>query len=252
MATERVLEGRRAVVTGAGRGLGRAIAARLGKAGARIVAVDLPDALDDLPEGWEAEAVDLASDGARPALDRIAARLGPVGVVVANAGIVPPWRGVGDLDLTEWDRVMRVNVWAVASTLGAFADALAGSGHGSAVVMASINAYRAHPRQVLYTASKHAALGVMRAAALDLGARGVRVNALAPGPVATEALRGRLRARHAAGGPPEEEALAAYGAQAALGRTVTEGEVAEAALFLASDAASGMTGLVLPVEAGLG
>ena len=92
----------------------------------------------------------------------------------------------------------------------------------------------------------------MRAAALDLGPRGVRVNALAPGPVATEALRGRIADRSRAGGPPEAEALAAYGAQTALGRIVTEGEVAAAALFLVSDAASGLTGVVLPVEAGMG
>jgi NAD(P)-dependent dehydrogenase (short-subunit alcohol dehydrogenase family) len=246
------LEGRIAVVTGAGQGLGRSIAERLEKAGAHIVAVDLPGALGALPPGWEGQGIDLASDDARPALDRLAVLLEPVAVVVSNAGIVPPWRGVSDLDLAEWDRVMRVNVWAVASTLGAFAESLAASGHGSAIVMASINGYRAHPRQVLYTASKHAAIGVMRAAALDLGGRGVRVNALAPGPVATEALRLRLKARHAAGGPPEEDALASYGEQTALGRIVTTAEVAEAALFLASDASSGMTGLVLPVEAGLG
>ena len=246
------LEGRIAVVTGAGRGLGRAIAARLEEAGARIVAVDLPEALDGLPPSWVGEDIDLAADEARRRLDHLAAQLGPVGVVVANAGLVPPWRGVADLDLPEWDRVMRVNVWAVASTLGTFAESLVASGHGSGIVMASINGYRAHPRQVLYTASKHAAIGVMRAAALDLGRRGVRVNALAPGPVATEALRSRLRTRHAAGGPPEEEALSSYDAQAALGRIVTEAEVAEAALFLASNRSSGMTGLVLPVEAGLG
>src|SRR5687767_2840476 len=102
---------------------------------------------------------------------------------------------------------MRLNVWAVASTLGAFAEGLSASGGGSAIVMASINGYRAHPKQVLYTASKHAVIGIMRSAALDLGPRGVRVNALAPGPVATGALRERIRARQAAGGPDERLAL---------------------------------------------
>ncbi len=247
-----MLDGRVAVVTGAGQGLGRAIAGRLAETGVQIVAVDLPDALRALPESWDGVAIDLSSDEAGPALDRLAKGLRRVDVVVANAGLVPPWRGVADLDLAEWDRVMRVNVWAVAATIGAFTDALSASGRGSAVVMASINGYRAHPKQVLYTASKHAVLGVMRAAALDLGPQGVRVNALAPGPVATEALLGRLRTRSLAGGPTEGEALAAYGAQTALGRVVTEAEVAEAALFLASDASSGMTGLVIPVEAGLG
>jgi NAD(P)-dependent dehydrogenase (short-subunit alcohol dehydrogenase family) len=241
------LGGRVAVVTGAGRGLGRAIAERLERAGARVVAVDL--SVDGLP--WEGEAVDLAADDARERLDGLAARLGPVGIVVANAGLVPPWRGVRDLDLAEWDRVMRANVWGVAATLGAFADSLAASGHGAAIVMASINAYTAHPKQVLYTASKHAALGIMRAAALDLGAQGVRVNALAPGPIATEALLGRIDARAASGGPAPNAALAQLSAQTALGRIATAAEVAEAALFLASDAASGLTGVVLPVEAGL-
>jgi NAD(P)-dependent dehydrogenase (short-subunit alcohol dehydrogenase family) len=171
--------------------------------------------------------------------------------VVANAGMVPPWRGVAELDAAEWQRVMTVNVWGVAITLGAFADALAASGRGAAVVMASINGYRVHPRQVLYSATKHAAIGVMRAAALDLGARGIRVNALAPGPIATEALRGRLETRHTQGGPTPEEAIAAMSAETALGRMATEEDVARAALFLASDAAAAITGVVLPVEAGL-
>ena len=116
--------------------------------------------------------------------------------------------------------------------------------------MASINGYRAHPSQALYTATKHAVVGLMRAAALDLGPE-IRVNALAPGPILTEALRGRIEARAAAGGPAFGEAVAALEAQTALGRLATEGEVARAAAFLASDAASGLTGVLLPVEAGM-
>jgi len=247
-----MLAGRLAVVTGAGGGLGRAIATALAGQGARIVAVDLPAALEGLAAGWEGVAVDLAAPSAKAVLEALAARLGAVDIVVANAGVVPPWRGVAELDPEEWAQVMAINVWGVAATLGAFAPALAISGRGAVVVMASINGYRAHPRQVLYTASKHAVIGVMRAAALDLGARGIRVNALAPGAIATEALRGRVAARHAAGGPAPEAALAALAAETALGRIATEAEVAAAALWLVSDAASGITGVVLPVEAGLG
>jgi NAD(P)-dependent dehydrogenase (short-subunit alcohol dehydrogenase family) len=174
-----------------------------------------------------------------------------VSVVVANAGVVPPWRGVEDLDRAEWDRVMAINVWGVAITLGAFAGALEASGHGSAIVMASINGYRAHPRQVLYSASKHAVIGVMRAAAQDLGPRGVRVNALAPGAIATEALMGRIAARHAAGGAAPEEALAALAGETMLRPDGDAQDVAGVAAFLASDASAGMTGHVFPVEAGL-
>ena len=251
MAGMQDLSGRIAVVTGASRGLGRAIAERLAGAGASIVAVDLPAALAALPGEWRAEALDLTDADAQARLQGLAQTLGRVDIVVANAGLVPPWRGMAELDAAEWQRVMTVNVWGVAATIGAFADALAASGRGSAIARASINGYRAHPKQVLYTASKHAVIGIVRAAALDLGPRGVRVNALAPGPIATEALVGRVEARHRSGGPAPGVALAALAGETALGRMATAADVANVAHFLASDASAGMTGAVLPIEAGL-
>lgn len=251
MENNHSLEGRCAVVTGAAGGLGRAIAERLDQAGAQIVAVDLPSMLQAFPENWQGVGIDLATDEADAALSALASQLGTVDIVIANAGLVPPWRGMEALDRAEWDRVMRVNVWGVAATIGVFADALEASSHASVVAMASINGYKAHPQQVLYTASKHAVIGVMRAAALNLGPRGIRVNALAPGPIATEALKGRVEARHQTGGPSPEEALQALAGEAALGRLATQRDVANAAHFLASDASGGMTGVVLPVEAGL-
>jgi NAD(P)-dependent dehydrogenase (short-subunit alcohol dehydrogenase family) len=145
---------------------------------------------------------------------------------------------------------MAVNVRGVAATLKHAVPHLKTRG-GSIVLMASTNAAVSHPRQMLYTASKHAVLGIMRAAALDLGRYGIRVNALAPGPIATEALIGRLDARAAAGGTPADEALAAFATQTPLGRMATAEDVARAAVFLASDMASGVTGRMLPVDAGL-
>lgn len=252
MTTFQDLAGRQAVVTGGAGGLGRAIADRLAAAGAQITLVDRPGALDAMPDGWEGAEIDLSSAGAQDALRALAASIGTVDIVVANAGLVPPWRGVDALDAEEWQRVMAVNVWAVAATLGAFAAAMERSDHASAIVMASINGYRAHPKQVLYTASKHAVIGVMRSAALDLGARGIRVNALAPGPIATDALLSRLDHRHSEGGPSRDQVLVAQAEETALGRMATAEDVANAAHFLASDASAGMTGLVVPVEAGLG
>ncbi|MBS1301486.1 SDR family oxidoreductase [Loktanella sp. SALINAS62] len=252
MGIDETLIGRVAVVTGATRGLGRAIGERLEAAGARIVAIDLLDMMSVVPAQWQGVALDLAADDADVRLAALAAELGTVDVVVANAGIVPPWRGFEDLDRAEWDHVMRVNTWSVAATIGAFAPALERSGHGAIVAMASINGYTAHAKQALYTASKHAVVGIIRAAALDLGPRGIRVNGLAPGPIATEALLSRIRARHAQGGPTVEETLRSLAGDAALGRLATPEDVANVAHFLASDASAGMTGRVLPVEAGLG
>ncbi|MEM9047825.1 MAG: SDR family oxidoreductase [Pseudomonadota bacterium] len=252
MTPSQDLAGRHAVVTGAATGLGRAIADRLQNAGAQITAIDLPSTVDAMPTGWSRIGIDLSAPNAQDALHAVAARLSTLDILVANAGVVPPWRGVDALDAQEWQQVMAVNVWAVAATLGAFTAPLAASGQGAAVLMASINGYRAHPKQVLYTASKHAVIGIMRAAALDLGARGIRVNALAPGPIATDALIARIDTRHGQGGPERTEALAGLAGDSALGRIATAQEVAKAAHFLASDASSGMTGVVLPVEAGLG
>jgi NAD(P)-dependent dehydrogenase (short-subunit alcohol dehydrogenase family) len=246
------LAGRRAVVTGGARGLGRAIAGRLAASGAAITVIDLEPALAGLPEGWRGVPVDLADPGAQAALGACAAGFESLDILVANAGLVPPWRGVAELDAAEWQRVMTVNVWGVAATLGAFAGALARSGRGSAVLMASLNGYRAHPKQVLYSASKHAVIGVMRAAALDLGPSAVRVNALAPGPIATEALLARIETRHRTGGPSRDEALASLAADTALRRLATDQDVANTAHFLASDASGGMTGAVLPIDCGLG
>ena len=103
----------------------------------------------------------------------------------------------------------------------------------------------------MYTASKHAVLGLLRTAALDLGRYGIRVNGLAPGPILTDALRARLESRAAAGGLPVDVALAAAADGTALGRMATEEDVARAALFLASDLAAGITGALLPVDGGI-
>jgi NAD(P)-dependent dehydrogenase (short-subunit alcohol dehydrogenase family) len=247
------LHGRRCVITGGAAGLGFAIASALSDAGGEITVLDLQAALEgtDLPDAWGRVALDVGAADSLERMQALAEDLGVVDVLVANAGVVPPWRRLHELDAAQWQEVMAVNTWGVAASLGGFAGALARSQHGSAVVMASINGYRAHPSQVLYTASKHAAIGIMRAAAQDLGKSHTRVNALAPGPVATEALRARIEKRHAAGGPDLETALAQMSADTALGEMVTPQQVASAALWLASDASLGITGTVLPVEAGL-
>ena len=91
----------------------------------------------------------------------------------------------------------------------------------------------------------------MRAAALDLGRSGVRVNALAPGPIATEALQSRIAHRHETGGPAPDDAFQALADETALGRIATEDDVADAALYLASDLSGAVTGTLLPVESGL-
>ena len=120
---------------------------------------------------------------------------------------------------------------------------------GAIVVTGSLNSWRGDPNIASYAASKHAVLGLVRSAALDLGPEGIRVNAVAPGPVATEALLERLRRRSPDGDPAH--GLRALADQTALRRIATEDDVANAVLFLAGDASSAITGQIIHVDGGI-
>ncbi len=245
-----MLAGRVALITGGGRGLGAAIARALAQAGALGTVLDVE--VGECPAGWIAVVADVTvEEQVERAVDEAVARFGRLDIVVANAGVVPRWSDVATLDLDALDRTLAVNVRGVAITLKAGARALKAAGGGSIVVTASMNSWHPAPAQSAYTASKHAVLGLMRVAALDLGADGIRVNAIAPGPVATDALRERLAHRAAEGGLAVDDALREAARSTALGRMVTDDEVANAALFLASDLSSGITGVLLPVDGGI-
>lgn len=246
-----LLDGKVALVTGAAAGLGRTIAECFAAAGAKGLAFDIEAAPDNVGQGWiehrgnVADEVDLAE-----AIARISDSFGRLDVVVANAGLVPPWRTIEAIDLEQWDKVFAVNVKGIASTMKHAVRLMKRDG-GSIIAMGSLNSHRGHAGQGLYTASKHAVLGIVRAAALDLGRFGIRVNALAPGPVATGALMRRVKARAREGGPAPEDVLAQFASETALGRMVSQDDVAGAALFLASDLSAGISGQLLPVDAGL-
>jgi NAD(P)-dependent dehydrogenase (short-subunit alcohol dehydrogenase family) len=185
-----LLAGRIAAVTGGGRGLGAAIAARFRAEGATVVTLDLAG-------GDEAcDVTDEASVAA--AFGRIGARHGRLDVLVANAGVVPPWCDLTAMDLDHWDRVFAVNVRGVVATLK-HAVPLMTQG-GAVVAMGSIMSESGAPKQALYNATKHAVLGIVRVAAQELGPRGIRVNALGPGPIARKrSARGSRRAPPPAG-----------------------------------------------------
>ena len=244
------LEGKRALVTGGANGLGAEIVRTFALAGATGAALDLA-AADSLPEGWLGLAADVTSEAAlhdacAAAVDRLGGRLD---LVVAAAGIVPPWRHTEEIDLDEWDRVFAINTRGVIATLKHAVPLM--NDDGAIVLMASLNAWRGDGNIASYVASKHAVLGIARSAAIDLGRRGIRVNAIAPGPIATEALLSRMQNRAQGGGLAVEDALTAAASITSLGRIATAADVAGTALFLASDLSLGITGQLLPVDGGL-
>jgi NAD(P)-dependent dehydrogenase (short-subunit alcohol dehydrogenase family) len=228
------------LVTGGASGIGAAIVARFACEGAVGTVVDVSP--PSLPDGWTFARADVRDEA-----ELAAAITGSLDVVVAAAGIVPPWSPVAELDLEAFEAVMAVNVRGVAATIKYAARALRDD--GAIVVVGSLNSWRGDPNITSYVASKHAVLGIVRSAALDLGRRGIRVNAVAPGPVATDALLGRMERRHAGGGPTVDDALAQAAAATALGRIATVEDVADAVLFLAT--AKATTGHLLPIDGGM-
>jgi len=248
-----LLSDRVALVTGGARGIGRAIVDTFAQHGASGIVLDTSSALEgvSLPPSFAGRVADVTNeDEIAAAVEQIVKSHGRIDVVVANAGIVPPWRETDGLDFEEWDRVFAVNSRGVAATIKHAVPAMK-KGGGSIIATASINVLEPHGRQLAYTATKHSVMGIVQCAALDLGRYNIRVNALAPGPVATAAMRERLRFRAEQGGTTEAQALKELAAQSPLNRIATEDEIGKAALFLASDLSSGTTGLLLPVDTGL-
>ncbi|MGH6929891.1 MAG: SDR family NAD(P)-dependent oxidoreductase, partial [Dongiaceae bacterium] len=164
-----LLDGKVALVTGGAQGLGRSIAEGFAGAGARGLLFDRVPAPGPLPTGWTFERGDVGNeDAVAGAVARVREEFGRLDVAVANAGIVPPWRDTEAVDLAEWDQVFAINVRGVMATIKHAVPLMKPRG-GSILAMGSTNSWIGHGKQAAYTASKHAVLGIVRAAARDVG-----------------------------------------------------------------------------------
>ncbi|MDQ1717182.1 MAG: hypothetical protein QOE71_849 [Pseudonocardiales bacterium] len=253
------LKGKIAIVTGAGSGIGRAAALRFALEGAVVVCADVSGenadktAAEASAAGYQAVAkqVDVANaEQVRRLADETASEFGRIDVLYANAGV----GGVGtamDTDEAEWARVIGINLTGVWLSAKYVLPHLLAAGGGSIVNQASIGGLVGVPAVAAYAAAKAGVIGLTRQMALDYGGAGIRVNAIAPGTVSTPLVQGiwESGAGLVSGGD-----LAAREAAAAaiypLKRIGTPDDIANLALFLASDEASWITGAVYVVDGG--
>jgi NAD(P)-dependent dehydrogenase (short-subunit alcohol dehydrogenase family) len=241
---------RPALVTGAASGIGRAAACELARQGARVACVDLDldraeqTAKSIAREGGEAFA--LRADITRPdenarMVRAVEERYGPLRIAYLNAGVASA-APVLELAVEEWDRVCAVNLRGVFLGIQAVGRAMRATGGGAIVVTASTAGLLGAHESSAYCASKHGVLGLVKSAAADLAAHGIRVNAVCPGMVDTPLL-----------GPLHgdcEKLVAVFGRYAPQNRVGQPEEIARVVAFLASDDASYVTGAGWPVDGG--
>jgi NAD(P)-dependent dehydrogenase (short-subunit alcohol dehydrogenase family) len=234
--------GRAAVVTGAARGIGLAVARRLLAEGARVVAVDRDEAELTAAAG-ALGAVPVAGDvgsraDVRRAVEAAVSEFGSLDVMVAHAGVAEPRPLLEETD-EGWRRHQRVNVDGVFLCTQEAARAMPDG--GAIVATASINAFHVEETMAAYNTSKGAVAAFVRSAAIDLGRRGIRVNAVAPGVV---------RTRIAALVTEDPVHAPAYLRTIPLGRFGEPDDIAAAVAFLASDDAAYITGHMLVIDGG--
>ena len=253
------LAGRVALVTGGGRGIGAAIAVALGEAGAQVAITGRhAAALDQTLARLQARGVRAAAfacDVGQPHdVTRLAgevhAQLGPVYIVVNNAGIAPSAK-FADTDEALWSETINVNLSGAYRVTRAFlADVLAAGKRGRVIHIASVAAKVGFAYTTAYCASKHGLLGLTRALALELAAKGPTVNCVCPGWVDTE-MTGRTVANiQAKTGRAAQDARRELENMSPQRRLMSAEEVAAVTLFLATDAAAGVTGQGWNVDGG--
>ena len=246
------LEGRRALITGGDSGIGRAVAIAFAREGADVAVAHMPQEQADADQ-----TLSLIADAGRRGLslagdvreepfaaglpERVVTEFGGLDVLVLNAAYQQDRDGLETLETAEFERVLRTNLYGLVFTARS---ALAHLGPGASIIVtSSIQAFQPSPGLIDYAMTKAAQVAFVKALAQELGPRGIRVNAVAPGPIWTPLIP-------ATGW--DEERLASFGQDTPLGRAGQPAELAGAYVYLASEEASYVSGAVLPVTGGKG
>ena len=243
------LEDRVSLITGAGSGIGRAMAIAFAKAGARVVAADINSAgADDTAAAIGDPAISAAVDiGDEASVAQLVQRaidvFGRIDVLCNNAGVIDTMALPADTSIAEWERVLRINLTGTFLVTRAVLPHMLDQGSGVIVNTASEAGIRGGASGAAYTASKHGVVGLTRNVAWAYANDGIRCNAILPGPTAT-GIAGGIEAFDENGKARLEPIISLQP------RVALPEQMADAALFLASDAASFINGAIVPVDGG--
>ncbi|MCR2806271.1 glucose 1-dehydrogenase [Paenibacillus sp. SCIV0701] len=243
-----------AIVTGAGGGIGRASSLKLAEAGFKVVVVDYNAATGEETlrlireqggEGLFVQADVSKNEDVERYVGAAVEAYGRIDAFVNNAGVLQKFSLLENIELSEYERIMSVNVRGAFLGLKHVLKVMAEQGAGSIINTASTAGLRAEHSMAVYTASKHAVIGLTKAAAIEYVKKGVRVNAICPGGVDTPLTQGVPAMMQDSGYMPEEFP------NMRMGRFADPSELAEMVVFLASGKSSYMTGSIVAVDGGL-
>ena len=238
------------LVTAGATGIGRAIAEAFADSDSHVHIVDAdPSAMNDLPEHFHQTVADVSDeDNVVKAIEAHIEWSGTIDVLVNCAGIQGPTAGIEDISLAAWRRCLAVNLDAMYLTSRESVPHMKRQGKGNIINIASTAGWHGYPLRTPYAASKSGVIGLTKSLAMELGIHGIRCNIICPGSVEGARMDRVIAAEAAEKGVSEAEIREGYTSGSSLRTFISPDDIASMALFLASDAASKVTGQVMNVD----
>ncbi len=240
----------RVLITAGASGIGRAIGEAFAASGAQIWVTDVDAAgLATLPKDWNSTQVDASNEAGVAALfDEIQTAWGGLDVLCANAGIAGPTALVEDIALADWQACVSVNLEGAFLAAKYATPMMKTAGSGAIIITSSTAGQHGYPHRAPYAAAKWAVIGLMKTLAMELGPFGIRANAICPGAVEGARMEGVLEREATAKGMTRDAVYAGYAAGTSMRSFVTADDIANMAVFLASEGARLVSGQVIAVD----